>query len=93
MTLRRVVAGLVAFALIATACGSDGGLETTEAVGASAGGAPSVEEIGEENQALLEPADDARDVQLLDVNDGSISTLRQAVEGDRPVLLWFFAPH
>lgn len=51
------------------------------------------EEAAAANQPLLQRSDDARDIEVLSVVDGSISTLRDAVEGDRPILLWFWAPH
>lgn len=51
------------------------------------------EEAAAANQPLLQGSDDARDIEVLSVVDGSISTLRDAVAGDRPVLLWFWAPH
>ena len=45
------------------------------------------------NEPLLQTSDDARDIEVLSVVDGSISSIRSAVDGDRPVLLWFWAPH
>ena len=45
------------------------------------------------NEPLLQTSDDARDIEVLSVVDGSISSIRAAVDGDRPVLLWFWAPH
>lgn len=45
------------------------------------------------NQPNLAGADDVLDIQTLAVADGSIQTLRDVVDGDRPVLLWFFSPH
>jgi hypothetical protein len=45
------------------------------------------------NQPNLQPADDALDIEVLTVADGGVATLREVVKGDRPVLLWFFAPH
>lgn len=53
----------------------------------------SPEEAAERNIPLLETPGDVRDVQVLSVADGSITTLREAVDGDRPILLWFWAPH
>lgn len=51
------------------------------------------EEAAEANLPLLTPADNVLDYEVLDVADGSIATLGEAVVGDRPVLLWFFSPH
>jgi len=32
------------------------------------------------------------DTNILNVSDGSITSLRQVITADRPVLLWFWAP-
>lgn len=56
-------------------------------------GLSEAEAAAAENLPLLQPADTVVDFEVLDVADGSISTLNQAVVGDRPVLLWFFSPH
>lgn len=61
--------------------------------GDSSDSAASPEEVAAANLPLLQPSDDARDVEVLSVTDGSITSLRDAVDGDRPVLLWFWAPH
>lgn len=41
----------------------------------------------------LEPSDDVRTLEVLDVKTGEPTTIADAVTGDRPVLLWFWAPH
>ena len=83
------------------ACGGSASLETgddaADIVGDAGASQPddvgSVEDLAAANMALLEASDDARAQQVLDVFDGSISSLRDAVDGDRPVLIWFWAPH
>ena len=45
------------------------------------------------NIGLLQRGDDVRLIEVLNVADGSVATLDDAVWGDRPVLLWFWAPH
>lgn len=45
------------------------------------------------NQPTLQVVDNVLDIETLAVGDGSVQTLRQVVDGDRPVLLWFYAPH
>ena len=60
---------------------------------ASESGSPSIEEIAEENEALLQPSDDVTTFEVLNVRDGSISSLSEVVTGDRPVLVWFWSPH
>lgn len=57
------------------------------------GGTDEVSTVASENAAQLTESSDVRDFQVLSVHDGSITTLRDAVDGDRPVLLWFWAPH
>ena len=47
----------------------------------------------EVNQPNLASANNVLDIETLAVADGSIQTLRDVVDGDRPVLLWFFSPH
>lgn len=46
-----------------------------------------------ENQPNLQVSDDPIDTEVLVVADGSVTTIAEAVTGDRPVLLWFWAPH
>ncbi len=47
----------------------------------------------EVNQPNLASSNNVLDIETLAVADGSIQTLRNVVDGDRPVLLWFFSPH
>ncbi len=46
-----------------------------------------------DNSSKLQPNADRRLIEVLNVADGSITSLVDAVDGDRPVLLWFWAPH
>jgi len=93
-----IAAGALALGL--TACG--GGSAVTAAGDAPAEpvssenvapGELGAEAAAEANLPLLQPAEEVVDFEVLDVSDGSISTLRDEVSGDRPVLLWFFSPH
>lgn len=45
------------------------------------------------NLANLQTSDDVRDIEVLSVTSGEITSLRSVVTGDRPVLVWFWAPH
>ena len=45
------------------------------------------------NQPTLQSAENVLDIETLAVADGSVQTLREVVDGDRPILLWFFSPH
>lgn len=38
-------------------------------------------------------ADDVRLIEVLEVDTGEPTTLADTVTGNRPVLLWFWAPH
>lgn len=76
----------VGFALFLTACGAEGAAPTT-AEAAAAGDA------ADTNQSSLDQSGNVLDIEVLDVSDGSKATLRDAVDGDRPVLLWFYSPH
>lgn len=55
--------------------------------------AASAAATAERNIGLLQSSDDVHLIEVLDVGDGSITTLDSAIDGDRPVLLWFWAPH
>ena len=56
---------------------------TTQEAAANAGG----------NQPNLAAVDNVLDTEVLVVADGSITTLAEAATGDRPLLVWFWAPH
>ncbi|NCG25795.1 MAG: hypothetical protein GWP47_16890 [Actinobacteria bacterium] len=73
---------VIGFSLLASACG-----DTAETGQASVATSDDVRDI----EVLS--VDDVRDIEVLSVDDGSVSSLRDAVTGDRPVLLWFWAPH
>ena len=45
------------------------------------------------NQPNLQVSDNPIDTEMLVVADGTVTSLGEAVTGDRPVLLWFWAPH
>ena len=94
---RRVGLGLGACAIALAACG--GGADSVSSGNAAApdaaesGAVSEAEAAAAANLPLLQPADQVVDFEVLDVADGSISSLRAQVTGDRPVLLWFFSPH
>lgn len=94
---RGLTAALMACGLLLAACGggetSTANAEPDDASSAADSGEASPEDTAEKNLPNLQSADDARDIELLSVSDGSVATLRDAVDGDRPVLLWFWAPH
>jgi hypothetical protein len=87
--------------LLLTACGAGNSAATDTTPGGDGAAADHLEpaadvspaEAAERNTPLLSTPDDVRDVEVLSVADGSITTLRAAIDRDRPVLLWFWAPH
>ncbi|MEM9203817.1 MAG: hypothetical protein AAGC53_19415 [Actinomycetota bacterium] len=84
---RRAAVAVVGLGLLASACGSGEGSAPTSAEASAAGSA------AEDNIDGLESSNNVLDIEVLDVADGSVATLRDAVDGDRPVLVWFYAPH
>ena len=97
---RRFTAVFLALALLATACG--GAAETAETAAtpeeaAEAAANESATEAAaaaaEANIELLDGGTTPFDFEVLNVHDGSISSVEEVVDGDRAVLLWFFSPH
>jgi hypothetical protein len=84
------------FALTLAACGGSA-QETASTSGVddatSSSTGINAEDVAEANIPGLQTSDDPLDIEVLAVADGSVSSLRAAVTGDRPVLLWFWAPH
>ena len=83
----RLAASLfVALSLTATACGGDSPA-VTAAPAAGAGGST----VADSDD--LATNDDVRLIEVLEVDTGEPTTLADTATGDRPVLLWFWAPH
>ena len=83
---RGLTVTIVGLGLLASACASEGSApQTAEAEAAGSAAADNIDDLAQSDNVL--------DIEVLDVADGSISSLRAAVDGDRPVLLWFYAPH
>ena len=81
----KMVLLAASLALFATACGGDAGPSSEESSAATA--------AATSNQVALELTADVATTQLLDTADGGIVQLSDVVTGDRPVLLWYWAPH
>ena len=78
-------------ALFATACGGGGG-------GGSGSGRTSEEvsaavATAEQNEASLSLSSDLAASGLYDTHTGEITNLSEVVTGDRPILVWYWAPH
>jgi hypothetical protein len=82
--LRRLLVIFASLALFATACGG-GGPSSEQSSAAEAAAAT--------NETQLTLTSDIASSQVLDTADGSIARLAEVVTGDRPVLLWYWAPH
>lgn len=88
--VRLLPAFLVALALLAAACGG----ESTETTGAPADTpTDDAASVAADNIDDLVANDDVRLLEVLDVETGEPTTIADTVTGDRPVLLWFWAPH
>lgn len=82
---RRFAASAAGLGLLLAACGGSSVPNDPAAQAAN--------EAASANIDALAQSDNALDIEVLNVADGSVSTLRQSVTGDRPVLVWFYAPH
>ena len=71
-----------AAALFATACGGGGAEVDPLAVAAA-----------EANESQLQVAGNIAETELLDAQTGEITSLSEVVDGDRAVLVWYWAPH
>ena len=82
------VALFVTLALVAAACGGTSSTETssTPASGDTGSG------DGGQDDATPAPSG-VTAIEVLDVETGDTTTIADTVTGDRPVLLWFWAPH
>ncbi|MDE0605356.1 MAG: hypothetical protein OXI18_13215 [bacterium] len=93
----RVLALAIFLALVATACGDGGDSPETAPTGAPvsteapATQAPAPEPATE--TAAPVPASDLPSVELVDVATGATVNLASFAPSDRPIVLWFWAPH
>jgi hypothetical protein len=92
-----VGAVLLGAALVLTACGGSTPA-TTSTEGSPDSNVADVTpeeaaELAATNLPNLVVADDPTATEVLVVADGSVTTISQAATGDRPLLLWFWAPH
>lgn len=86
---RAIAPALFAAAtLLASACGGD----SATGAGSSAQGSNAAS-AADDNIGDLATNEDVRLIEVLEVDTGETTTLADTVTGDRPVLLWFWAPH
>jgi hypothetical protein len=89
-----------AAALLATACGASGGGEKDALVATENNTAPPLpagptlaDPNSQDAGPVDAPAGDLPDVELINVVNGEARSLASLVPSDRPLLLWFWAPH
>ncbi|MEE9416413.1 MAG: hypothetical protein V3V01_14110 [Acidimicrobiales bacterium] len=92
MNRSRLITSALSAGLFLSACGGAGGEASTASPAAAAANADAAAQA-EANIKTLESTGNVRTTEVLNLSDGSKSTLEQAVTGDRPVLLWYWAPH
>ena len=80
---RSIVATIVMVAVLVTACGGAGLDEQQSELVA----------IANRNAPLLQLTSNLASTQMLDSRTGQITDLREVVTGDRPVLMWYWAPN
>jgi|GEM_PF-681603 len=81
-TLR--VLSVTLLGLVLTACGG-GGASSEQDIATRA--------LAEQNQVSLNLSDDLAITELLHGETGAITNLGEVVTGDRPVLVWYWAPN
>ena len=99
----RLVVGAAALGLLGTlaaACGSDDPVAepaSNQAAGVTevAEPSPTSEDGGGSagSQAVDEGAGDVPDLQMIDMHTGTTLGLQSVVDGQTPLLFWFWAPH
>ena len=90
--LPLLVTVVAALAVLASACGSSD-TSTASPAASATGPVENAAEVAAANINSLMAHDDVRLLEVLDVDTGEPTTLAEVVDGDRPVLLWFWAPH
>jgi hypothetical protein len=80
--LARLALMLAPVLLLASACA--GGALSEDALATVA--------VAQQNQGQLNLSDDLASTELLDGNSGAITSLGAVVTGDRPILVWYWAP-
>ena len=81
----RLLMGAAIVALAAAACGSDDD--------ATVGDPASTGTDAAASGASASAAGDVPDVDMINVHNGEIVNLQSLVDGETPLLLWFWAPH
>ncbi len=82
----RALSLLTLLAFVATACGSGTSVLTDEERVAAL-------TTASETQSNLTISDDLTTTEMLDVRTGEKTTLAEQVDGDRAVVVWYWAPH
>lgn len=99
MRLLTGAATLGFLGLLAAACGSDDPVAepVAEPAGSETAGVAEADEGGTAESAASEPAlagpGDVPDLQMIDMHTGTTLGLQSVVDGQTPLLFWFWAPH
>ncbi len=92
MTPRRLAAGVLVGVLVLAACGGDDGgeqlpaAESADFLGRDLGG----ESVAAASEI---PSNQFPDLVVDNVSTGGKVNIRNIIPGDRPILLWMYAPH
>ncbi len=88
MTRHKAAAVVAGLALFATACGGSGG-----GSGQTSDEQTAILESASQNESGLTVSADLVSTEMLDVRTGEPTTLSDVVDGDRAVVVWYWAPH
>jgi len=98
--MRRVIATIVVTAAVAASCGTGGDSQDVAAEAPEtqqAAPAPDTESDAPEPEGTESEEDSTiitfPDVRVHDVRTGDLVDLRSFAPSDRPIVLWFWAPH
>lgn len=84
---------LLVVTLVAAACGSESSTETSTSPAAPADTGATTSSESDTDAGSSPGAAAVTTIEVLDVVSGNATTIADTVTGDRPVLLWFWAPH
>lgn len=87
----RVAAAAAVAVLLAGACG--GGDSTSSDLTAAASAEPRTEPASQTEALAEAPNNQLPDVDVIDIASGAEVNLRTLAPADKPIVLWFWAPH
>lgn len=90
--LARLVGTLLTLAVLVVACGTGASDQTATALPATEASASTAIDAASERAASLVTGPDLVSSELIDTASGQVTSVPDLVTGDRPVLLWYWAP-